>query len=120
MTKSAILGHIDCPTCGTVAGMRITHDKNSEPFGYCEFGCRQQLRIGGDKSRVTKFVSRYGWAAGLPVTVTGTANSLQKPVTVTGTANSLQKPVTVPVTEPKRRSTMDDALAMLGVARAKQ
>lgn len=59
-----ILGHIDCPTCGTTKGMRITHDKNGEPFGYCEAECNQQMRIGGDKRRVAAFLKRYPWAAG--------------------------------------------------------
>lgn len=62
----ATLGHIDCPSCGTVKGMRITHDKNGEPFGYCEAECDQQLRIGGKASRVRAFLARYPWAAGAP------------------------------------------------------
>lgn len=56
------LGHIDCPTCGTKNGMRITHDKNGDPFGYSEACCNQQLRIGGDRRRVAAFVARYPWA----------------------------------------------------------
>jgi hypothetical protein len=63
------LGHIDCPTCGTHKGMRITHDKNGDPFGYCEVTCSQQMRIGGEKSRVRRFIERFPWAAS-PVTVT--------------------------------------------------
>jgi hypothetical protein len=59
-----VLGHIDCPTCGTVGGMRITADKNGDPFGYCEAECSQQLRVGGDARRVRKFLARYPWAAG--------------------------------------------------------
>lgn len=31
-----VLGHIDCPACGTAGGMRVTLDKNAEPFGFCE------------------------------------------------------------------------------------
>lgn len=58
----SIFGHIDCPTCGTKGGMRITADKNGDPFGYCEAECGQQLRIGGDKARVQKFLSRFPWA----------------------------------------------------------
>lgn len=64
MKQPEILGHIDCPTCGTVRGMRITRDKNGEPFGYCEAECSQQLRIGGDARRVRKFLARNPWAAG--------------------------------------------------------
>lgn len=58
-----ILGHIDCPTCGTAGAMRITRDKNGDPFGFCEAGCNQQMRIGGSAHRVRAFVKRYPWAA---------------------------------------------------------
>lgn len=58
------LGHIECPTCGTAGAMRITLDKNGDPFGYCEANCNQQLRIGGDRRRVAAFTARYPWAAG--------------------------------------------------------
>lgn len=60
------LGHIDCPCCGTVKGMRITHDKNGEPFGYCEATCSGQLRIGGQPHRVAAFLKMHPWAAGKP------------------------------------------------------
>ncbi len=63
MAEKKIFGHIDCPTCGTAKGMRITHDKNGHPFGYCEAECNQQMRIGGDARRVRKFLERYPWAA---------------------------------------------------------
>lgn len=59
-----ILGHIDCPSCGAAKGMRVTHDKNGEPFAFCEANCNQQLRIGGDKRRVRLFLERFPWAAG--------------------------------------------------------
>lgn len=58
------LGHITCPACGTANAMRITHDKNGEPFGYCEDGCNAQLRIGGKPRRVAAFLKLYPWAAG--------------------------------------------------------
>lgn len=64
MSSKATLGHIDCPSCGTAGGMRITHDKNGDPFGYCEAKCHQQLRVGGDRYRVAQFVERYPWAKG--------------------------------------------------------
>lgn len=80
MKNQTVLGHIDCPTCGTKGGMRITHDKNGHPFGYCEAECSQQLRIGGDVRRVRKFLARFPWAAGTepakeaaPVTATAPA-----------------------------------------------
>lgn len=81
MTKT-VLGHIDCPTCGTVKGMRITLDKNQHPFGFCEAECGQQLRVGGDLRRVAKFVSRHPWAAAIPVTVTVTEPAAPAPATV--------------------------------------
>lgn len=68
-----VLGHIDCPTCGTAKGMRITQDKNGDPFGYCEAECSQQMRIGGDKRRVKAFVARYPWAMPPAVSVTAPA-----------------------------------------------
>lgn len=58
-TKAEVLGHIDCPVCGTKDGMRITADKNNAPFGYCEATCDMQLRIGGKVSRVNKFYELY-------------------------------------------------------------
>lgn len=81
MKEDRVLGHIDCPTCGTVRGMRITHDKNGHPFGYCEAECSQQLRIGGDMRRVRKFIARYPWAAG------GQEKAQEPPVTATAKAN---------------------------------
>lgn len=80
MKDKTVLGHIDCPTCGAKGGMRITHDKNGHPFGYCEAECSQQMRIGGDLRRVRKFLARFPWAAGTepaqdaaPVTATAPA-----------------------------------------------
>lgn len=61
-----VLGYIDCPACGHAGGMRITHDKNGEPFGFCEANCDQQLRIGGNRRRVAAFVARFPWSAGKP------------------------------------------------------
>lgn len=79
-----VLGHIDCPTCGTKAGMRITHDKNGDPYGYCEASCSQQLRIGGDKHRVAAFLARFPWAKGAaPVTATGTEPARPAPAPAT-------------------------------------
>jgi hypothetical protein len=66
--KRPVLGHIDCPACGTVAGMSITHDRNGEPYGYCEANCDAQLRIGGKARRVAAFIARYPWAKGEDVT----------------------------------------------------
>lgn len=43
--------------------MRVTLDKNGDPFGYCEAECSQQMRIGGDARRVRKFLARFPWAA---------------------------------------------------------
>ena len=68
-----VLGHIDCPTCGTSKGMRITHDKNGQPFGYCEAECSQQMRIGGDARRVAAFIRRHPFAAGKTAAVAAPA-----------------------------------------------
>jgi hypothetical protein len=83
MTKK-ILGHIDCPSCGTAKGMRISADRNGDPFGFCEAECGQQLRIGGNVRRVRAFLARFPWAAGAPVTgtVTEPATPAAPPVTV--------------------------------------
>lgn len=102
MSKS-VLGHIDCPVCGTVKGMRITPDKNGEPFGYCEAECNAQLRVGGYERRVAAFVSRYPWAAGQPVTDNGTepASKDQAPAKpVTETAPAPAKPARRPAANP--------------------
>lgn len=119
MSKS-ILGHIDCPTCGGKNTMRITQDKNGQPFGYCAItaaACRQQLRIGGDDIRVESFLARYPWAAAAPenpVTVTVTAPApMKKPVTVTTPAVAAQ-PVPVPV---RKKATFADALSAFGGAK---
>lgn len=97
MSEKTTLGHIDCPTCGTKGGMRITHDKNGEPFGYCEDGCMQQMRIGGKPRRVAAFVARYPWAAGKAL-----APVPAKPVTVPEStpAPAPAKPVTVKAKPP--------------------
>lgn len=53
--KGELLGYIDCPHCGLEDGMRVTEDKNGEPFGFCEAECDGQLRVGGKARRVEKF-----------------------------------------------------------------
>lgn len=99
-----ILGHIDCPTCGTAKGMRITPDKNGDPFGFCEANCGQQLRIGGDKRRVRDFVARHPWA--VPVTEQAPVPAqAAKPVTVTE-PKTPAKPVPVPA-KPKAAGVFD-------------
>ncbi len=108
-----VLGHINCPTCGGIATMRITQDKNGDPFGYCAVGpgaCRQQLRIGGDDLRVESFVAKYPWAGG------------KEPVTVTAPVPAPKKEATpaapVPVTAPApKKATFADALKSLGGAK---
>lgn len=88
--EKKVMGYIDCPSCGTKGGMRITHDKNGDPFGFCEATCDQQLRIGGSPRRVRAFLARFPWASGEPVTVTVTGTDAEiraavvaVPVTVT-------------------------------------
>lgn len=118
MTGRAVLGHIDCPTCGAVKGMRITHDKNDHPFGYCEADCSQQLRIGGDQRRVKKFVERYPWAAA-PVTDAGAASakaSAPPPATSNAVPVTAKKPAPAPVTvtAPAKRAGPFDFLTSMG------
>lgn len=107
MKEREILGHIDCPTCGTAGGMRVTKDKNGDPFGYCEANCGQQLRIGGDKRRVRDFIARFPWAGGA-----------ENPVTVTDTKTApepVKEPEQKPQAMPPKRPSLADALNALGV-----
>lgn len=67
--KGALLGHINCPSCGTAKGMRVTTDKNGDPFGFCEAKCGQQLRVGGNSYRVAEFKANHKHLFP-PVTVT--------------------------------------------------
>lgn len=66
--------------------MRVTPDKNGDPFGFCDANCAAQLRIGGNRQRVEAFRRMYPWAAAPgpvdPVMVTDTvtpANPVQEP-----------------------------------------
>ncbi|MFA7399124.1 MAG: hypothetical protein WCZ98_01455 [Sideroxydans sp.] len=59
MAKGDLLGMIDCPHCGYKQGMRVTEDKNGEPFGFCETECDGQLRVGGKTRRVEKFYTLH-------------------------------------------------------------
>lgn len=111
-----VLGHIDCPSCGTAKGMRITQDRNGDPFGYCEATCSQQLRVGGDADRVRRFLARFPWAAGKPAEaspapVTGTAPAaapapVAKPAPKPA-AKAAPKPAPVPAPAPAARPAFD-------------
>lgn len=60
MAHRELLGYINCPVCGYVNGMRITEDKNGNPFGYCEAKCSQQLPVGnGGEDRIYSFYETY-------------------------------------------------------------
>ena len=85
--EKTIHGRIDCPCCGTEGGVRITSDKNGQPFGFCDAKCGQQLRIGGDVYRVEQFYKANPAIA---------AAMLEKPVTVTE-----PKPAPAPTEKPK-------------------
>ncbi|MGE0350394.1 hypothetical protein [Hydrogenophaga sp.] len=95
-----VLGYIDCPTCGTSGGMRITNDKNGHPFGFCTATCRQQLRVGPDPERVAAFVERYPFAAAKPAATPAPAPAV------------VSAPAPVPVA--RKRSGLADALQFLG------
>lgn len=86
MAKGDLLGHIDCPSCKTKNGMRVTEDKNGHPFGYCEAKCSQQMRVGGDARRVEDFFVAHP--------------HLKRQGTVTHTD---KKPDQSPVTEPEQQ-----------------
>jgi len=110
MATGEILGHIDCVSCGHDRGMRITEDKNGDPFGFCEANCDQQLRIGGKARRVELFYKQHPGirrpcgtvqplqAAGA---VTGAASHEDAPATVTDKNTSIP-PVTVTAKKPSR------------------
>lgn len=81
--------------------MRITADRNGDPFGYCEAECSQQLRIGGDARRVRKFIERHPWAAGKPAEP---AQPAAVPVTATvPEPKPAAAPVPAPATAPKAK-----------------
>ncbi len=115
MSKRDELGRIDCPTCGLAAGMRITQDKNGEPFGFCDGGCNQQIRIGGSSYRVKQFLTRYPWAAGVqaapavPVTVTDTAEKAPPKPTKPPKPDAAPEPLPIP----KRKGTGNALLDLI-------
>lgn len=113
-----ILGHIDCPTCGAVKGMRITRDKNGEPFGFCEGPCAQQMRIGGKPHRVRAFVARYPWAAGKAEAAPVPA-PVPEPTRYERHREIAKAPAPAPVAAAPAatRSPFADALALLGGSR---
>lgn len=97
-----VLGYIDCPTCRTEGGMRITHDKNGHPFGFCTARCRQQLRVGPDADRVADFVANYPFATAKPAAAPAPAPA---PAVVAAPA---------PAPAARKRSGLADALQFLG------
>jgi hypothetical protein len=97
MAKGEVLGFIDCPHCGLKDGMRITEDKNGEPFGFCEAECDGQLRVGGKARRVEKFYTKHPHLrrkTGEPPTVKATGGAVPvvsaKPA---GTTETTPKPI---------------------------
>lgn len=106
-----ILGYINCPSCGTQHGMRITRDKNGHPFGWCEKSCGQQLRVGPEPRRIRDFMKLYpqlSSRADEPKAAV-TAEPLEVP------------PVTLPKPQPpaapkpaKKRSAFEEGLSILG------
>lgn len=107
MNTKEVLGHIPCPSCGEA--MRVTNDKNGNPFGYCDHGCGQQLRVGPDKFRVQKFRERYQWAK--PKAEPGAQAAHPVPVTVPAKQAPQAKPAEpVPAPAPKRPASPFDLL----------
>ncbi|ABE49098.1 hypothetical protein [Methylobacillus flagellatus] len=98
MSEKSILGHINCPYCGTANGMRITSDKNGAPFGFCEASCDGQLRVGGKARRVDAFLKQY------PHIAQAMQPKQEKPpVTVTATPVPENKPAPIPETKPAQK-----------------
>lgn len=98
MAEKDILGHVDCPACGTKGGMRVTADKNGDPFGFCDAECNAQLRIGGNAKRVAAFLRMYPWAGKTPVTEPAAPSPPEKkPVSVTVPEPEPKKPARVRV-----------------------
>ncbi len=113
MKDRTILGHIDCPTCGMTNAMRITPDKNGDPFGYCEANCGQQLRIGGDRRRVRDFFARYPTIERRADDAPAPAPEPKAPQQEAAPAEE-QTPAPEKKTKAAPRSAMADALRMLG------
>lgn len=119
-----VLGHIDCPCCGTAKGMRITPDKHGAPFGYCEATCNVQMRIGGSAYRVGLFQARYPWAK-VPATrseaapAPALAQEPTKPAAAPAPV-ATPAPAPAPVQQPAARkadSGLSTALHLLGITR---
>ncbi len=41
MAKGDLIGHMDCPCCGSQAD--VNEDKNGRPLMFCRHGCKAQL-----------------------------------------------------------------------------
>ena len=83
--KKIIYGRITCPHCHMPDGMRVTADKNGQPFGFCDANCGGQLKIGGNPYRVNKFFEAH---PGIATAMKGEPEQSEKapeiPVTGTG------------------------------------
>lgn len=109
------LGHIDCPACGQAKGVRVTADKNGEPFGFCANHCGLQLRIGGNAARVAAFVRRYPWAGqAQPAAAPAPAAAAAPPAAARAPTKVPPKVVVPPAPAPAPRSSLDAALAIFG------
>ena len=114
MKNKQILGHIDCPTCGTAKGMRLTPDNNGDPFGFCEANCGQQLRIGGDKRRVRDFVARHPWAVTDTDAGAASAKASAPPPATFKTPVTEKKPPAKPVPDKPKAAGVFDFLLQPG------
>lgn len=133
MKVQPVLGRIECKGCNTPDGMRITHDKNMEPFGFCDAECGLQMRIGGNKRRVELFIKNNPWAAAPSAknSADATPGQLQDKPAAARPAAKVEKekpkiegvytieakdikpePPTAPVE--KKRSAFEDAIRMMG------
>jgi hypothetical protein len=57
--QKTVYGRITCPHCHMPESMRITEDKNGQPFGFCDVNCAGQLKVGGNPYRVNKFYEAH-------------------------------------------------------------
>ena len=112
--NKTILGHIDCPTCGEETAMRITTDKNGDPFGFCEI-CRQQLRVGGDADRVDDFYRAHPGIKkpGAPVRATVSAPAAEPAKPAAPAAKPAAVPAPAPAPAPAKKPGGHNPFAFL-------
>lgn len=100
MAKEQI-GTIDCPCCGYAGGMRITKDRNGDPFGFCSGNCGVQMRVGGNADRVAAFYRNH------PTIKKPTAEATPATHSAPAAAPAPATPTPPPPAAPARRSLLN-------------